>query len=101
MDDDKFIKLFSDLKSLNIKQVINFYAGFINFPQMISHLFDPLRKNPIIRRTFRKNLITEEKGWLHGYARDRTELRKLYKKPGWYKVREISMGNCNYVVILE
>jgi hypothetical protein len=100
MDDNKFIKLFSDLKTLNIKHVINFYAGFINFPQMISYMLDPLKKSQIIRQIFHKKPI-EEKGWLHGYARDRTELRKLYKKSGWYKIREISMGECNYVAILE
>jgi hypothetical protein len=101
MDDDKFIKLFNDLKLSGIKQVINFYAGFITFRQVILHLFDPLRKNPVVRQLFHKKPFLGERGWLHGYARSRLELRKLYKKAGWYKIKEISIGECSYVAILE
>jgi hypothetical protein len=101
MDDDKFIKLFSDLKFIGTKQVIDFYAGFIDFRQMVFHLFDPLRENPAIRQLFHKKPLPDERGWLHGYARSRSDLRKLYKKAGWHKIKEISIGECNYVAILE
>lgn len=86
MDDKTFIKLFSRLKEIGIKEIVDFHAGYLIIKDLIYYMLLWLKEYPAIRRLFRKQPIY--RGKLHGYARTCWELRWLYKKAGW-KIKEV------------
>ena len=104
MDDQEFIKLFGDLKKNGIKQIIDFHAGYMNIKSQVMHgPLNFLRTNFTIRKWFRKSpiIINEYRGKFLGYGRNRSAIRKLYKRGGFSIKVESSMGLFEYVSILE
>jgi SAM-dependent methyltransferase len=102
MDDPGFIKLFSSLKKVGVKQVIDFHAGYLSTKDVIISYLKPLTTNPIVRKWFHKPPVTEKgyRGKFHGYERTRSELRRLYKNSGLELQKEISVSSFKYVAIL-
>jgi hypothetical protein len=102
MDDTEFIKLFCDLKKIGVKQIIDFHAGYMGSLDVMMNYLKPLTTNSTVRKFFYKPLITVQgcRGKFHGYSRNRSELRKLYKNSGLSLQREISVSNFKYVAIL-
>ena len=104
MDDQEFIKLFGDLKKNGVKQIIDFHAGYMNLKSQIMHgPLNFLRTNPTIRKWFRTTPLAndEYRGKFHGYGRNRSAIKKLYKKSGLSVKFETCMGGYKYVSILE
>jgi SAM-dependent methyltransferase len=116
MDNDKFVKLFSDLKrmpsSFHGRHIIDFHAGYIDFKRVVAELLCPsLIYNTNIRRLLGKDpapksyLFGKEtinfNGKFIGYSRSRNELRKLYKLSGWNIKNEMSFSWYKYTAILE
>ena len=101
MNEESFIFLFKRLKEIGVKQIIDFYGGYLDLKTIINLFFLlPLKENTIIRKIFRKPLIEKKYlGKFHGYARSRSELKKLYKKAGFDLIKEISVGPYKYVAI--
>lgn len=102
MDDPEFIKLFSSFKKAGVKQVIDFHAGYMSPKDVIMSYLKPLTTNSTVRNIFHKPPITANRyrGKFHGYSRNRSELRKLYKNSGLSLQREISVSPYKYVAIL-
>lgn len=102
MDDPEFIKLFSGLKKTGVKQVIDFHAGYMSPKDVIMSYLEPLTTNSTVRKYFYKPPVTAEgyRGKFHGYSRDRSELRRLYKNSGLELQKEISVSYFKYVAIL-
>jgi predicted RNA methylase len=102
MDDMEFIKLFSDLKKVGVKQIIDFHAGYMDSKAVIMNYLKPLTMNSTLRKMFHKPPITswEYSGKFHGYSRNRSELRRLYKNSGLKLQEEISLSGYKYVAIL-
>lgn len=103
MDDKEFIKLFSDLKNIGVKEIIDFHAGYMDWKGVISNYLHPLSRNPAVRRILHKPPIAVEgyRGKFHGYSRNRSELIKLYKSSGLELRGETSVaGSYKYVAIL-
>jgi len=102
MDDTEFIKLFSDLKNIGVKQILDFHAGYMDWRAVIHNYFSPLASNSIVRKIFHKPPITVEgyRGKFHGYSRNRSELIKLYKNSGLELQGEISVAGYKYVALL-
>ena len=104
MDDHEFIKLFGDLKKNGAKQIIDFHAGYMGIKSQIMHgPFNFLRTNPTIRKWFRTTPLANDgyRGKFHGYGRNRSAIKKLYKKSGLSVKFETCMGGYKYVSILE
>lgn len=102
MDDQQFISLFSDLKKIGVKQIVDFHAGYMDSKGVIRYFLQPLTTNATVRKLFRKPSKKEGdfRGKFHGYSRNRSELRRLYKKSGLSILREISTSGYKYVAIL-
>lgn len=99
MDDAAFIKLFAGLRTLGVKTIIDFHAGFLRqrwIPLALLTglkwtLIDKLKLKALMRGVF-----------VHGYARTRSELRNLYKQAGFTSVKETSVNpQFRYVAILS
>jgi hypothetical protein len=104
MDDQEFIKLFGDLKKNGVKQIIDFHAGYMNIKSQIMHgPLNFLRTNPTIRKWFRTTPLANDgyRGKFHGYGRNRSAIKKLYKKSGLSVKLETCIGGYKYVSILE
>jgi hypothetical protein len=99
MDDAQFIHLFKSLKSMPVRQIIDFHGGYMDFGDVLYQSLAPFKRNPLIRRIFRKPLEGGYAGKFHGYLRDRKELRRLYKESGLDLVKETSTGNYKYIAI--
>lgn len=101
MDDTEFIKLFTDLKKIGVKQIIDFHAGYMGPLHVMMSYLKPLTTNSTIRRIFHKPPSVQGcRGKFHGYSRNRSELRKLYRNSGLSLQQEISVSNYKYVAIL-
>ena len=99
MDDNEFIRLFKDIKSSGVREIIDFHAGYMTKKMYLRNLIYPYY-------SFFKNLFDKEektfKGKFHGFSRSRNELINLYKKSGWTPVKEINnLGNYKYTCILN
>lgn len=81
MDDPEFIKMFSDLKKAGVKKVIDSYAGYMDWKDVLKGYLRPFTRSSVLRRIFRRPPIGYQ-GKFHGYSRDRRELRQLYKSSG-------------------
>lgn len=81
MDDIDFIKLFGDCKKIGVKRIIDFQAGYMNYKNVIMNYL-PSNINNFIRKMFRKSTLPNKNNTalFHGYGRNRSELRSLYKK---------------------
>jgi len=104
MDDQEFIKLFGDLKKNGVKQIIDFHVGCMSIKSQIMHgPLNFLRTNFTIRKWFRTPPLTNDgyRGKFHGYWRNRSAIRKLYKRSGLSIKIESSMGSYKYIAILE
>ena len=88
MDDSCFIKLFSDLKLSKTKYIIDLYAGFIDYFDLLKYYISYPFKN-------KKNLK------FHGYARNKFHLRKLYKNSNLKILKELNFGSYRHVSILK
>jgi predicted RNA methylase len=104
MDDIEFIRLFSDLKKVGVKQIIDFHAGYMDSKDVMrNYLISVFRENPAIRKILGKPPIASGeyyRGKFHGYSRSRGELRRLYKDSGWELQKEMSISPYKYVAIL-
>lgn len=102
MDDEEFIKLFSDLKKMEVNQVIDFNAGALDNKDILMQYLKPVTTNTIFRKVFRKSRINKDyKGKFHGYSRDRRELNNLYIKSGWTINKGTSTEAYKYVAFLK
>ena len=125
MDNMEFIKVFGNLKKAGIKQLIDFHAGYNNLSSMFNiyyirpflnnylsfkRLLKSLKENFLIRKIFNKPLINLKnsknyfqsyRGKFHGYSRNKSELRRIYKNAGWKLKKETSVTIYEYVAILE
>ncbi|MFH0861103.1 MAG: class I SAM-dependent methyltransferase [Candidatus Altiarchaeota archaeon] len=111
MDDVQFINLFRGLKRTGVRQIIDFYAGYIptsDLPKMFirdirSSIVSRLRKIPITKGILNKikPVGSSYGGKFHGYARSHSELRRLYKEAGVNLIRETSVEPYKYVAICE
>jgi hypothetical protein len=98
MDDSSFIKLFSDLKKIGVKKIVNFSTAYLNIEKILKYY---LSRNLALRKIFNKGPIKNQNGQFYGYARDRWDLRKLYKESGWTRTKEISFDALDYVAIIS
>lgn len=110
LDDDEFVKLFSDLKKSGVKYVIDFHAGIIRTKEVLKHVFlfcknsaaGMLKKIKPLRSLWEKikpkaagMTLT---GKFHGYGRTKGAVRRLYKKAGFTIIRESQDGG--YTAVL-
>ena len=100
MDDKEFICLFKQLKEAGVKKIIDFHAGYIDWNQLLRYSLAPLTKNALLRKLFRKP-VRSYQGKFHGYARTRSEIRKLYQNSSWNIEREFSLGSNKYIAVLS
>jgi len=102
MDDMEFIKLFGDLKKVGVKQIIDFHGGYMDSMAVIMNYLKPLTMNSTLRKIFHQPPNSSEgyRGKFHGYSRNRSELRRLYKNSGLKLQEEISLSGYKYVAIL-
>lgn len=98
MDDLPFIDLFSNLRKIGVKHIVDFHGGFMDAKGVIKYFLKPLTANTAIRKLFGKPHMG--KGKFHAYLRSRGELRRLYRDSGWDILREISAPSYKYVTIL-
>ena len=104
MDDQEFVKLFGDLKKNGVKQIIDFHAGYMGIKSQIMHSAPNfIRTNSTIRKWFRIPPVTNDgyRGKFHGYGRNRSEIRKLYKRSGLSIKIESSVDLYEYISVLE
>jgi hypothetical protein len=101
MDDPSFIRLFNGLKQIGVKKIINFSTAYLNFEKIMKYYLSPIIKNRTIRKIFQKGPLPNQKDLFHGYARDKWEMRRLYKKSGWNRIEEIVIDACDYVAIIS
>lgn len=108
MDDACFIRLLRALKALGARQIIDMYAGYMGWDDMLltlNHEWQaPLRHHAGLRRLFGKAPLTAAQrypGKMHGYGRSRGELRRLYRASGWTIAREWRAADYRYVATLE
>ena len=99
MDDETFVKLFAGLRALGVHAVIDFHAGFIRYRRIPLELLTEL-KWTLVDRLRLKSLMRGV--FVHGYARTRSELRKLYKQAGFTSIQETSVPpQFRYVSVLS
>jgi len=91
MNDEQFIHLFKQLKENNVKQIIDFHAGYIPYEHVPKYFV-----GNVLRKL---NLLTNYRGKFHGYVRTKDELRYLYKETGAKSVVEKSIYPYKYVAI--
>ena len=101
MDDEDFVKLFSDLKIEGVSHIVDFHAGYMDTRAIISSYLLPLTTNPLIRKIFNKPQLNKYPGKFHGYQRSHGELQKLYKKSGLKVEKELSTSGTKYTAILS
>lgn len=85
LDDDDFIIFFNNLKKIGVKNVIDFYAGCVNYFDIVKYYLKYFSK----------------KGKFHGYGRTKSLIRKLHKKSGWKSMKEINVANYKIVSFLK
>ena len=101
MDDLQFIHLFKQLKEIGVKQIIDFYGGYLTWKTIMYNLLEPLRKIKVMRKILRRPPLPDCVGKFHGYGRSRGELRRLYTEAGLSLVKETRVGDYHYVAVLS
>lgn len=98
MDDIEFIRLFKDIKSSGVKEIIDFHAGFMTNSSYLKYILKSIY-------SFVSNFLPIKrikKGKFHGYMRNRKDLLRLYKLSGWTPINEIrNYGDYKYTCILN
>lgn len=100
MDDYQYFNFLKNCNEVGMKKIIYFSSSTLALSGMIKHFF---ANNNIIRKLFMKEpIIDGYKGKLHGYARSKRELKKLFKAGGYRIVNEASLPRSyKNVYILE
>lgn len=111
MDDNCFIKLFRDIKKANIKFIVDFHAGCVPTIILLKKLFhEYLSANKKIKKILsilynKKYTINSDDSYVgkfHGYCRNPSAIKKLYKKSGWRNFYSLSFPNSHkYVGVLK
>ncbi|GEM_PF-3395216 len=103
MDDRQLVNIFSGLKKSGVKEIVDFHAGYLDMAGVFRYWLEPLTKNNLLRRVFKKSLLNQGDyiGKFYGFARSRGVLRSLYKESGLEIVKETSVGDYKYVAILK
>jgi len=94
MDDSEFVDLFSGLKKLGVKEIIDFHAGYIPTGEIPKLIF--MKLGAYLLERFG---LLGWRGKFHGYRRTRGELRRLYSEAGLSIVQELSVPPYKYVAI--
>ncbi len=98
MNDELFIKVFTELKSVGLKKIIDFYGGYAPSYKLLKEYFKmKICYNSFIRKLFKKDPYF---GKFHGYLRNRSHLKKLYLKSGWKVEKEYFKNGYSYTSIL-
>ena len=98
MNDELFIKVFNELKSVGVKKIIDFHSGYApSYELLKEYLKMKIGYNSFIRKLFKKDPYF---GKFHGYSRNRSHLKKLYLKSGWKVEKEYFKNGFNYTSIL-
>ena len=89
MDDFQFIDFLKQCHALEIKKIIYFSSATLSLSAIIKHL---IFQNNNIRKLFNKKLINHKnKGKFHGYARSKSQLKKIFKKGGYSILKNTSL----------
>lgn len=101
LDDEEFVKLFSSMKDIGVKRIIDFHGGYMDMEMFVYYLMRQIMRNRLIRRILKRPPLPDYKGKFHGFSRNRRELRRLYKESGLRIISEQSVCDFKYVATLE
>lgn len=92
LDDPEFVSLLERLKTLGVRQIIDFHAGYMNWLGVL--------KSAVLRLPGVK-VFRQPRGKFHGYSRSRAELRRIYRESACRIRTEVRVGPYSYVALLE
>lgn len=92
MKDMQLIALFHELKSIGVKQIIDFHGEYMD-------LRVPINSNASMRNLFNRP-TAHCKGKFHGYSGNRGDLSGMYRKSNWKILEEISAPGYKCVGVL-
>ncbi|MBI4824101.1 MAG: hypothetical protein HY805_07740 [Nitrospirae bacterium] len=99
MEDERFISFFRSLKSVGIKEIIDFLPLKISLFTFFKY---KIKENDIIRKLFKKlPLRVVYKGECHARLKGLYRLRKLYKVAGFKIKKECNIKPYGYVAVLK
>jgi hypothetical protein len=91
MDDEEHIRLLSQLKNNNVRMVIDLT------PTLVPYSMLPR----VILGEIKCSLTGKDRGKFHGFQRTRNDFRALYQRADWTLREETTIGDYNYVAVLE
>jgi len=103
MDNEEFVRLFSQLKEIGARQMIDFQHNYISPWYLVeiatTFCLMNLKKSPTLRKLFSKPPLPENPRKFQAYLRSASELRKLYRQSGVHLREETSAGEYPYIAI--
>ena len=105
MDNEEFVRLFSQLKEIGARQIIDFQHNYISPRYMVeiakTFFLMNLKKSTTLRKLFSKPPLPENPRKYYAYLRSASLLRKLYRQSGLHLREETSAGVYPYIAICD